>query len=80
MKDPTILLNPEQQNTIRFQLAYGVGMLGIALVTFWVCSQYQTVDLRYAFFFVSALVALTWLLNGLTMLSDVFITLLKIRQ
>jgi hypothetical protein len=74
-----IEITGEQATTIRFQILFGTSMIAVALVLFWAASQFQTVDLRFAFLFVAVMLALTWLRDGLTMVADVFIIILKVR-
>jgi len=69
----------EQETTIRFQILFGIAMITVALVLFWAASQFQTVDLRFAFLFVTVMLALTWLRDGLTMMADIFIVIMKMR-
>jgi hypothetical protein len=75
-----IEITSEQATTIRFQILFGTAMIAVALVLFWAASQFQNVDLRFAFLFVTVMLALTWLRDGLTMMADVFIIILKMRQ
>ena len=70
----------DEETTIRFQLAFGTAMIAVAMVVFWAASRFQTVDLRFAFLFVTVILALTWLRDGLIMLSDVAINIMKMRQ
>ena len=79
-EDTTKLLTREEQTTVRFQLAYGTGMIAVALVTFWICSQIFTVDLKYAVLAIGAIVALGWLRDGLMLLADVSISIMKNRE
>jgi len=74
-----IEITGEAATTIRFQILFGTAMITVALVLFWAASQFQTVDLRFAFLFVTVMLALTWLRDGLTMMADVFITIMKVR-
>lgn len=79
-EDTTKLLTREEQTTVRFQLAYGTGMIAVALVTFWICSQIFTVDIKYAVLAIGAIVALGWLRDGLMLLADVSISIMKNRE
>lgn len=74
------IFTKEEETTIRAQIIYGTGMLLVSLVTFWAASTYATVDLRYAFLFTCVLLAVTWMLNGLTCLADVYINIIKRRE
>jgi len=80
MEDKTKLFSDEQNTTIRFQLAYGTGMIAVALITFWICSQIFTVDIKYAVLAIGAIVALGWLRDGLMLLADVSISIMKNRE
>ena len=79
-EDTTKLLTREEQTTVRFQLAYGTGMIAVALVTFWICSQIFTVDIKYAVLAIGTIVALGWLRDGLMLLADVSISIMKNRE
>lgn len=79
-EDTTKLLTREEQTTVRFQLAYGTGMIAVALVTFWICSQIFTVDIKYTVLAIGAIVALGWLRDGLMLLADVSISIMKNRE
>jgi hypothetical protein len=79
-EDTTKLLTREEQTTVRFQLMYGTGMIAVALVTFWICSQIFTVDLKYAILAIGAIVALGWLRDGLMLMADVYISIMKNRE
>jgi hypothetical protein len=80
IEDTTKLLTGEEQTTVRFQLAYGTGMIVVALITFWICSQIFTVDIKYAVLAIGAIVALGWLRDGLMLLADVAISIMKNRE
>ena len=79
-EDKTEILTGEQETTVRFQLAYGVGMIIVSLVTFWIVSNVFTVDIKYAVLAIGAIVALAWMRDGLMILADVFINILKMRK
>jgi hypothetical protein len=72
-----IKLTEEQNNTIRFQLIFGLGSLCVALAIFWVGSTFNIIDLRFGFLFLCVVIAAKWLLDGFTMLADVFIVIMK---
>jgi hypothetical protein len=79
-EDKTKIFNDEENTTIRFQLAYGTGMIVVALITFWICSQIFTVDIKYAVLAIGAIVALGWFRDGLMLLADVSISIMKNRE
>lgn len=79
-KDTTKILTSEQETTVRFQLAYGVGMIIVSLVVFWICSQIFTADLKYAVLAIGVILALTWMRDGLMMLADVAINIMKLKE
>lgn len=73
----TIKLTAEQETTIRFQIIFGLASLCVSLAIFWVASSFNIIDLRFGFLFLCVVVAAKWLLDGLTMLADVFIVIMK---
>ena len=76
-EDTTKLFTRDQETTVRFQLAYGTGMIIVALITFWICSQIFTVDIKYAVLAIGIILALTWFRDGLMILADVAINIMK---
>ena len=80
LEDTTKFFTSEETTTVRFQLAYGVGMIIIALVTFWIASGVFTADIRYVVLAIGAIIAIRWLMDGLTMLSDVSINIMKMKN
>lgn len=72
-----VKLTEEQSTTIRFQLIFGLFCLCVALAIFWVASTYNVIDLRFGFLFLCVVIAGKWMLDGLVMLSDVFIVIMK---
>jgi hypothetical protein len=74
-----IEITGEAATTIRFQILFGVGMLGISMLAFFIISQVWTMDLKYIVLAIGALVAIGYLRDALMMLADVAIVIMKAR-
>lgn len=74
------MLSNEQQVTLRFQMIYGTAITAVALVVFWASTYVWTIDLRFCMFLTMIILALTWLKDGLIMLADVAIVVMKLKR
>jgi hypothetical protein len=70
----------EAATTIRFQIIFGLGLLAISMLAFFIVSQVWTMDIRYVVLSIGALVAISYLRDALMMLADVAIVIMKTRQ
>lgn len=74
-----ISLTSEQETTIRFQIIFGLGLLAVSMLAFFIVSQVWTMDIRYVVLSIGALVAIGYLKDALMMLADVAIVIMKSR-
>ena len=69
----------EAATTIRFQIIFGLGLLAVSMLAFFIVSQVWTMDLRYVVLSIGALVAIGYLRDALMLLADVAIVIMKSR-
>lgn len=69
----------EQATTIRFQIIFGLGLLAVSMLAFFIVSQVWTMDIRYVVLSIGALVAIGYLRDALMLLADVAIVIMKSR-